>query len=110
MPKRKADLALPAANALRKLGQDINEARRRRRITKLVLAERAGIAPMTLDRIERGDGGTAMGGYASVLFSLGMLSRLRDIADARYDLTGLQLAAEQLPKTVRPPRKRIANV
>jgi transcriptional regulator with XRE-family HTH domain len=107
MPKKRTNIPLPVASTLQKLGQDINEARRRRRITKLILAERVGIAPMTLDRIERGDGATSMAGYASVLFSLGMLSRLRDVADARYDLTGLQLAAEQLPKSVQPPRKKI---
>jgi transcriptional regulator with XRE-family HTH domain len=106
MPKS-AKTPLLAITALRKLGQDINEVRRRRRITKALLAERAGIAIMTLDRIERGDGSTSMAGYATVLFSLGMLDRFRDIADARYDLTGLQLATEQLPKRICLPRKKI---
>jgi transcriptional regulator with XRE-family HTH domain len=108
MPKS-AKTPLPAITALRKLGQDISDARRRRRITKAMLAERAGIALMTLDRIERGDGATSMAGYAAVLFSLGMLDRLRDIANARFDLTGLQIADENLPKRIYPPRKRTAK-
>jgi hypothetical protein len=47
----------------------------------------------------------SIGGYASVLFSLGMIERLRDIADASHDLTGQMLADERLPKRVRITKK-----
>jgi transcriptional regulator with XRE-family HTH domain len=105
--KQKLDLPLPSVNALRKLGQDISDARRRRRITMALMAERAGITPDTLKQIEKGSPATSIGGYASVLFSLGLTGRLRDIADAKYDLTGRMLEEERLPKRVRPPKKRI---
>jgi len=89
------------ATALQKLGGDIRDARKRRRLTMALLAERAGIAQMTLAKIEKGDAGTSLGAYASVLFSLGMIERLRDIADASHDLTGQMLATERLPKRIR---------
>ncbi len=95
----------PVSSSLRKLGKDMLDARRRRRITRALLAERAGINVLTLAKIEKGDAGVSIGGYASVLFSLGMVDRLRDIADASHDLTGQMLAEEQLPKRVRISKK-----
>lgn len=98
---------LPVIRALRKLGSDIRDARRRRRIPSAILAERAGIGRMTLFRIEKGDPSVFCGGYASVLFSLGMIDRLADIADARFDAVGRELEEERLPKRIRlPGRKR----
>ena len=99
--KQKLYLPLPAASALQKLGRDICDARRRRRITMALLAERARVTTDTLKQIENGNPATSIGGYASVLFSLGMIDRLRDIADARHDFIGQQLEEENLPKRVR---------
>ena len=99
--KQKLYLPLPALNALHKLGADIRDARRRRRITMALLAERARITTDTLKQIEKGSPATSIGGYVSVLFSLGMIDRLRDIADLRHDFIGIQLEEENLPKRVR---------
>ena len=104
--KQKLYLPLASVNALCKLGSDIRDARRRRRITMALMAERAGITPDTLKQIEKGNPATSMGGYASVLYSLGMTDRLRDIADPRHDLTGQRLEEERLPKRVRMPKRR----
>jgi transcriptional regulator with XRE-family HTH domain len=104
--KQKLYLPLQAKNALEKLGSDIRDARRRRRITMALLAERARITPDTLKQIERGNPSTSIGGYASVLYSLGMTDRLRDIADARHDFTGQRMEEENLPKRVRMPKKK----
>ena len=103
--KQKLYLPLPAAKALSKLGADIRDARRRRRITMALLAERARITTDTLKQIEKGSPSTSIGGYASVLFSLGMTDRLGDIADARHDFTGQRLEEENLPKRIRLPKK-----
>jgi transcriptional regulator with XRE-family HTH domain len=105
----KQTLYLPfqAVNALKKLGEDIRDARKRRRITMALLAERARITPDTLKQIEKGNPSTSIGGYASILYSLGMIERLQDIADARYDFTGLMLEEERLPKRIRLSGKRI---
>jgi len=93
-------LQLAAVNALNKLGQDISDARKRRRIPMALLAERAGILTATLSKIEKGVPTVSMGAYASVLSSLGLSDRLRDLADANYDTVGRTLEEENLPKRI----------
>jgi transcriptional regulator with XRE-family HTH domain len=103
---RDIHLPLPAGAALRKLGQDLNSARRRRRITKALMAERAGIALNTLTKLEKGDPSASMAAYASVLFVLGLSESLGNLADPSRDLTGLMLEEEQLPQRIRYPKAR----
>src|SRR3546814_15506560 len=61
-------LPLPVRKALTQLGQDIATARKRRRLTMAVIAERPFITRNTLPRVERGDPAVALGVYATVLF------------------------------------------
>jgi len=98
-------LPLPVRRALRKLGHDIWDARRRRRIPTAIAAQRASISRTTLVKIEKGDPGVAIGNYATVLFVMGMAERLADLADPRNDSTGLQLEEEHLPQRIRIARK-----
>jgi transcriptional regulator with XRE-family HTH domain len=98
-------LPIPVRRALRKLGQDIRDARRRRRIPVQIAAERASISRMTLLKIEKGEPGVAMGSYATVLFVLGLADHLADIADPKHDAIGLQLEEDRLPKRIRIPRQ-----
>ena len=104
--KRSSVLPLPVLRALRKLGQDIRDARRRRRIPVAILAERASLSRMTLNRIEKGDAAVSIGNYATVLFALGLVERLADLADATQDRVGRELEEEQLPERIRLPRSR----
>lgn len=97
---------LPVRRALRKLGHDIRDARRRRRIPVAILAERASISRMTLNKVERGDAGVSLGAFATVLFTLGMADRLADVADARHDAVGLDLEEEHLPERIRLSRRK----
>ena len=94
-------LPIPVCTSLIKLGQDINIARRRRKITKALMAQRSGIAINTLTKIEKGDPGTSMAAWASVLFVLGFNNNLRDLADSSRDVTGLMLDEERLPKRIK---------
>jgi len=96
---------LPVTRALRKLGHDIRDARRRRRIPAEIAAERASISRTTLVKIEKGEPGVAIGNYAIVLFVLGMTERVADLADPQGDTVGLQLEEERLPQRIRRPRK-----
>jgi len=98
-------LPLPVVRALRKLGNDIKDARRRRRIPAEIAAARASISRTTLVKIEKGAPGVAIGNYAIALFVLGMTDRLADLADPRNDTVGLQLEAEHLPQRISRPRK-----
>lgn len=107
MGKTQLDLMvpIPVRRALHKLGQDIRDARLRRRISTAVMAERASISRTTLNKIEKGDPGVSLGNYANVLFVLGMAERLGDLADVRTDVVGLELEEERLPQRIRKPRR-----
>lgn len=101
-----SNVPIPVIRTLRKLGNDIRDARRRRRIPVAILAERASISRMTLNKIEKGDPGVSLGNYARILFSLGIADRLADVADVRHDDIGLQLDEERLPQRVRLSQAR----
>ena len=101
--KKPVRLPIPVLRALHKVGQDIKDARRRRRIPIKLMAQRAGVSRATIGKIEKGDPTTSMGGYASALFVLGMTHRLADVVDAAHDLTGRRLEDEKLPQRVRLP-------
>jgi hypothetical protein len=59
---------------------------------------------MTLHKIEKGDVGVYIGNYATVLFALGLIDRLADVADATHDTVGRELEEEQLPERIRLSR------
>jgi DNA-binding XRE family transcriptional regulator len=99
-------LPIPVKHALRKLGQDIRDARRRRRIPVALAAERASISRTTLVKIEKGDPGVAIGIYATVLHVLQMADRLGDLVASKNDSVGLQLEEEHLPQRIRGARKQ----
>src|ERR1044072_9964221 len=92
----------PAAvrRVLRKLGADIHDARRRRRLPMAVVAERAFTSRSTLQRIEAGDTNVSIGIYAGVLQALGLLDGLTQGADISNDGGGEALASADLPKRV----------
>lgn len=84
--------------ALRKLGSDIQDARRRRRLPMAVVAERAFTSRSTLQKVESGDTNVGIGIYASVLQALGLLDGLSQVADIASDSVGQALASAALPK------------
>jgi transcriptional regulator with XRE-family HTH domain len=92
----------PAAvqRALRKLGADIHDARRHRRLPMAVVAERAFTSRSTLQKIEAGDTNVSIGIYAAVLQALGLLEGLSQVADIRNDSVGQALASAELPKHI----------
>jgi transcriptional regulator with XRE-family HTH domain len=94
-------LPIPVRRALRKLGADLSAARKRRRITMALMAERAMTSRQTISRVEHGDPGVSMAIYASVVFVLGMTPRLAGILDASVDPYVLDLDEERLPQRVR---------
>ena len=104
--KKPVHLPIPAIRALTKLGRDISCARRRRRITVELMAERANLSKNTVFKIEQGASTVSIGGYAAVLFALGMTDRISDLAGGIHDLTGQELAIENLPKRIRLPKER----
>jgi transcriptional regulator with XRE-family HTH domain len=97
---------LPVRGILKKLGEDIANARKRRRIATATMAQRANISRPTLLRLEHGDAGVSLGIFATVLFILGLQDRLGDLADAAHDRVGLELQAESLPQRIYGPRRK----
>jgi transcriptional regulator with XRE-family HTH domain len=100
MPKPHAASAA-VRRALRKVGADIREARRRRRLTMSVIADRAFTSRMTLQRIEAGDPSVGIGIYAAVLQALGLLDGLGRGIEASADGVGQALISAELPKRIR---------
>jgi len=97
----KYKLPFPAQFALKKLGNDMNCARRRRRISKEIMSKRAGIAVNTLTKVENGSPNTSMAAWVSVLSVLGLTDNLKDICDLKNDEMGIILEDEDLPRRIR---------
>ena len=106
--KSRANSTLPlrAERVLRKLGQDLKDARRRRRIPMAIMAERAMIGRSTLARVEKGSPEVSMGIYVTILFLLGLEQKLSDLADIRVDEVGLDLEEERLPQRIHLSKRR----
>lgn len=95
--------------ALRKLGHDLHDARRRRGLPAGVVAERAFTSRPTLQRVEQGDPSVGIGIYAAVLQALGFLDELSQVADVSRDAAGVALANEKLPRRIRIRRVSETN-
>ena len=69
----KEQIILPKfAQLLEEMGENIKLARKRRKLTAIQVAERAGIARSTLYLIEKGDSSVSLGAYFNVLRVLGL--------------------------------------
>lgn len=78
----KKQVVLPKYTAnLEKMGENIKLARKRRKLTMIQVAERAGIARSTLYLIEKGEPSVAMGAYFNVLRVLGLQDDFLKLAD-----------------------------
>ncbi len=96
-----AAVPLPVNRAIRKLGNDISLARRRRRISQASLAERMGASLSTVRRMEKGDIKIPIHFFARALHVFGEIQTLEHLLDTPNDEIGLALMDEQLPKRVR---------
>lgn len=65
---------------LEQMGEQIKLARKRRKLTTIQVAERAGIARSTLYLVEKGDAGVTFGAYFNVLRVLGLQEDILKLA------------------------------
>ena len=103
MAKKTAPLLPITGELLRQFADRLRLARLRRRLSAKQVAERAGMAPMTLRSLERGGSGVTMGAYLAVMQVLGIEKDLDLLGKA--DPVGREIQDAQLPartKTTRP--------
>lgn len=98
--KESQPIAIPVKRVLKKLGQDIREARIRRRIPTQLMAERIGVTRATLKSIEDGLPSVSMGFYATAIYVLGRIDRINSLMDIAFDKVGQALDSEHLPKRI----------
>lgn len=89
---------------LEQLGENIQLARLRRKLSAKQVAERAGITRTTLWNIEKGAPQVAMGAYCQVLFILGLAEDLRKVGTD--DELGRRLQDAELVAKKRAPKKK----
>lgn len=87
--------------SLIKFGIDIAVARRKRKLTVAMMAERIGVSINTYTRVEKGNPSVSIGVYAMSLFALGLGGAFGDLVDPKDDEQGLLLDEQRLPKRVR---------
>ncbi len=91
------------SRALRRFGNDISLARRKRSLTMDMMAGRSSVSLSTYRRIERGDPTVAFGMYVMALNSLGLdVGAILRAVTPEADVAGLVLDRERVPKRVRP--------
>ena len=72
MSSRKQIIFPQHQRVLEEMGENLKLARKRRNLTAVQVAERAGIARSTLYLIEKGEASVALGSYFNVLRVLGL--------------------------------------
>lgn len=101
MPRRSTPTPISVSRALRVIGGQLSEWRRLQRLTIDQVADRAGVGPSTLKRIEHG----ADANFENVLRiarALGLLDRVIEAFDPAQTDIGRARALDALPKRVRP--------
>jgi len=119
VPEALVTLPPAAADALRRLGENIAIARVRRKESQRVWAKRLGVSIPTLIRLEQGDPGVSIGILATALWMIGRVQALPELADPEKDRGALELDVREAMRrrAVRSPasadarlgRKRVAR-
>ncbi|CAB3675709.1 helix-turn-helix domain-containing protein [Achromobacter piechaudii] len=104
MPRKPPVVFPQEQRLLSELGERLRLARKRRKLSNTVVAQRAGVSRTTVYKVEAGDPGATLGTYVRVLAVLGLEDDLKLLAaDDRIGRKLQDLALEPPP---RPKRKR----
>jgi len=101
----KSTLPIQAAERTNELGYRVRLARIRRGMSIAEVAAKAGINRNTLNALELGKHGVAMGVYVTVLWALGLDKTLDGVAHPDADTHGKTLEASRRPARVRKSLK-----
>ncbi len=94
-----------AAERIKELGYRVRLARTRRGMSIVEVADKVGINRNTLNALELGKHGVAMGAYVTVLWALGLDKTLDGVAHPDADTHGKTLEASRRPARVRKSQK-----
>lgn len=100
-PTSASIIPLAVADGLRTLGVRIARARIRRGLRQRDLAEKAGIALMTLVRVEHGHPTTSIGAYFAAIWAMGLEREFADLLAPERDEEGVTLELARAPRRVR---------
>ncbi|MFW7340518.1 helix-turn-helix domain-containing protein [Pollutimonas sp. H1-120] len=105
MPRKPPIIFPQEQSLLSALGERLRLARKRRKLSNAVVAQRAGISRTTLYKVEAGDPGATLGSYIRVLAVLGLEDDLNQLgADDRVGRKLQDLALEPVA-----PKRRSAT-
>lgn len=97
---------LPIQRSLKRLGQNISKARRRRHWMRKDLATQMGVSVSTTARLEKGEPGVGLQTLISALLALNLLDEFNALLETPRDTVGLTVQDEHLPKRVRKSREK----
>jgi transcriptional regulator with XRE-family HTH domain len=97
-----------AKEALAQLGEQIRMARKRRQWTIAELAKKIDVSAPTIMALEKGESTVSVGVLVSVLWTLGLETELRNLANPN-DIEGIKLMNTRLPKKIRTSKRNLDN-
>ena len=97
-----------AKEALVQLGEQIRMARKRRQWTIAELAKKIGVSSPTIMALEKGEPTVSVGLLVSTLWTLGLETELRNLANPN-DTEGIKLMNTRLPKKIRTSKRNLDN-
>lgn len=97
-----------AKEVLKQLGSQIRLARKRRLWTIAELSQKMGVSSPTVIALEKGEPTVSVGVLVSALWTLGLDTELRELANPN-DTEGIKLMNARLPKKVRTRKRTLDN-
>ena len=105
----KKTIPIQVAVRIKEIGYRVRLARTRRRMSIAEVAAKAGINRNTLNGLEFGKPGIALGAYVTVLWVLGVDKTLDAVAHPDADIHGKTLEASRRPARVRKSQQKPKN-
>jgi transcriptional regulator with XRE-family HTH domain len=112
MPQRNQLFQTPPyaiENSLKLLGQNLRIARKRRRLSIALVAEKIGTGVRAVSDAEKGKSSTAVSIYMALMWVYDFLGNMKDVADPLKDSEGLRLAALKESRNGRLPKAELDN-
>lgn len=89
-------------HALKRLGANLRTARLRRNLTIAEMAEKIGAGPRAIADAEKGKPSTGIAVYMALLWALGLIDQMDDVAAPEKDQEGQTLALSKERLRARP--------